>query len=142
MNVSPRAEKTAKAEPMLNITAPNLTPEYIANELGGALPEQNGSWLARCPVHPDKNPSLLISSGRRKPIVVHCRAGCDQAALINALTDLNLLPVSSKAPQVKKKLGKLAATYRYFDADGTYLFEKRRYERLKTVRWKKPFGLG
>ena len=91
---------------MLNTTAPNLTPEYIANELGGALPEPNGSWLARCPVHPDKNPSLLISSGQRKPIVVHCRAGCDQAALINALSNLNLLPVPSKAPRVKKETGK------------------------------------
>ena len=35
-------------------------------------------------------PSLLISSGQRQPIIVYCRAGCDQSTLISTLTDLNL----------------------------------------------------
>ena len=123
-------------------TEVSLTPEYIANELGGALPEQNGSWLARCPVHPDKNPSLLISSGQRQPIIVYCRAGCDQSILISTLTNLNLWPIPSKATQVKKKIGRLKAVYKYSDVDGTYLFEKRRYEQSKNGEVDKTFLIG
>ena len=123
-------------------TEVSLTPEYIANELGGALLEQNGSWLARCPVHPDKNPSLLISSGQRQPIIVYCRAGCDQSTLISTLTDLNLWPIPSKATQVKKKIGRLKAVYKYNDVDGTYLFEKRRYEQRKNGEVDKTFLIG
>jgi len=35
-----------------------------------------GRWMARCPAHPDRAPSLSIWRGR-KGTVLHCFAGCD-----------------------------------------------------------------
>ena len=52
----------------------------IAAALGGAQQEGDG-WAAYCPVHEtdgEHNPSLILSPGRSRPVVAHCRAGCDQ----------------------------------------------------------------
>ncbi len=46
-------------------------------------------WIARCPAHPDRSPSLAISEGRDKRIVLHCHAGCETPAIVAAL-DLSL----------------------------------------------------
>ena len=40
---------------------------------------------ARCPAHDDRNPSLSISDGDDGVLLVHCHAGCEQAAVIDAL---------------------------------------------------------
>lgn len=46
---------------------------------------RNGSgFVAKCPVHPDKNPSLSISLGTRW-VVYHCHAGCDRDEIRRAL---------------------------------------------------------
>ena len=127
---------------MLDTTAPHLIPKYIANELGGALPERNGSWLARCPVHSDEHPSLLISIGRSQAIIVYCRAGCDQEAVINALKERSLWPQSRKRTQAKADFGEHTATYKYYNANGSYCFEKRRYEQLKDGEIRKTFRIG
>jgi putative DNA primase/helicase len=42
------------------------------------------SWMARCPAHDDKTPSLSIS-GESSRLLVHCHAGCSQADVIRAL---------------------------------------------------------
>ncbi len=41
-------------------------------------------WLALCPVHDDRKPSLSIRDANGK-VVVHCHAGCDQRDVIAAL---------------------------------------------------------
>lgn len=41
-------------------------------------PEQ---WMARCPAHPDRTPSLSIREGD-KFVLVHCFAGCETADII------------------------------------------------------------
>jgi hypothetical protein len=35
-----------------------------------------GGWIARCPAHEDRSPSLSISEGRDGRILLHCFAGC------------------------------------------------------------------
>lgn len=64
-----------------------LTAEKIAQALGGR--RSGAGWVARCPAHADANPSLAICDGDGKPLV-HCHAGCEQAAVIAALRALGL----------------------------------------------------
>jgi putative DNA primase/helicase len=66
----------------------------IAREITEAL---RGRWnaaanrgSARCPVHDDHSPSLLLSDGD-KALLVHCFAGCDRRDILAALRDRGLL---------------------------------------------------
>jgi hypothetical protein len=59
----------------------------LAAALGG---RRSGSgYVARCPAHDDRNPSLAIAE-RDGRLLVHCFAGCEQSAVIAALRDRGL----------------------------------------------------
>ncbi|MFB9985328.1 toprim domain-containing protein [Mesorhizobium kowhaii] len=60
-----------------------MTAETIARALGGH--RVGATWMARCPVHDDRSPSLSISAGKDGKILVCCHAGCDQRDVIAAL---------------------------------------------------------
>jgi putative DNA primase/helicase len=57
----------------------------------------NGHWrgsyggTARCPAHDDRSPSLSVRDAGGK-VLVHCHAGCDQGAVIEALRARGLWP--------------------------------------------------
>ena len=53
-----------------------MTAETIAKALGGH--RAGATWMARCPVHDDRSPSLSISAGKDGKVLVRCHAGCDQ----------------------------------------------------------------
>ena len=57
--------------------------ETIARALGGR--RAGGTWMARCPAHDDREPSLSITDGRNGKVLVRCHAGCDQDDVIAAL---------------------------------------------------------
>jgi hypothetical protein len=62
--------------------------EDLARHLGG---RRNGKqWLARCPGHDDRTPSLSIGYGFDGRILVHCHAGCSQDDVIGALRERGL----------------------------------------------------
>jgi hypothetical protein len=42
-------------------------------------------WIARCPYHNDRRPSLAITKGERVPILLHCFAGCDVDQIVGAV---------------------------------------------------------
>ena len=42
-------------------------------------------WQGRCPSHKDRTPSLSITDGDDGRPLVHCHAGCEQSAVIEAL---------------------------------------------------------
>jgi hypothetical protein len=44
-----------------------------------------GGWISRCPAHDDRLPSLSISEGRDGRTLLHCHAGCEPAAIAQAL---------------------------------------------------------
>ena len=47
---------------------------------------RRGHWIARCPAHPDKRPSLSIAEGRKQPVVFKCMsAGCTQDEVLKAM---------------------------------------------------------
>jgi len=64
-------------------------------EIATALPKnrRNGKgWVACCPAHADKHPSLSIDEGRDGKVLLHCHAGCTQDEVIDALRDRGLWP--------------------------------------------------
>lgn len=50
-------------------------------------PRQTGpaSWVARCPAHDDRSPSLTVSEGSDGRILVHCFAGCEVENVVGAV---------------------------------------------------------
>jgi putative DNA primase/helicase len=60
-----------------------MTAEAIAKALGGR--RTGGGWIARCPAHDDREPSLSIADGDSSKVVVHCFALCQQDRVIVAL---------------------------------------------------------
>lgn len=60
-----------------------MTAEGLAKALGGR--KVGAGWMARCPAHDDRNPSLSISRGRDGKILVFCHGLCTQEAVVAAL---------------------------------------------------------
>jgi hypothetical protein len=65
-----------------------MTAETVAKALGGH--RAGATWMARCPVHEDRRPSLSISAGKDGKVLVRCHAGCEQRDLIAALQERGL----------------------------------------------------
>lgn len=62
--------------------------EAISRALGG---RRTGThWMAPCPGHEDRNPSLSIRDADDGKVLVHCHAGCDQALVIAELRSRDL----------------------------------------------------
>ncbi len=78
-----------------------------------------GEWIARCPAHDDKQPSLSVKLVRDR-ILLHCHAGCDYESILRALTlekaDLFLGDKSNKKTEI-------VSSYYYTDAKGVLLFQ-------------------
>ena len=71
-----------------------MTAEAIAKALGGR--KAGGTWVACCPAHDDRTPSLSIRDARanRNKVLVRCHAGCDQTLVVEALRKLGLWTVN------------------------------------------------
>ncbi len=77
------------------------------------------NFMALCPAHEDREPSLSIGWGDKGKVVLHCQAGCDVADVLKAasLTWADLEP----KPHVVE-------TYDYEDEDGQLRFQVLRME--------------
>ena len=49
--------------------------------------KSGSGWVACCPAHDDKRPSLSISEGRQGVVLVKCWSGCSQSEVISSLRD-------------------------------------------------------
>ncbi len=58
-------------------------PEEIARALKGR--RSGRGWVARCPAHADRNPSLSIGSASDGRLLLHCFAGCAFEDILDAL---------------------------------------------------------
>jgi hypothetical protein len=65
-----------------------MSAEPIAEALGGR--KAGGGWMARCPAHDDRQPSLSIRDTDDGRALVHCHAGCSQNRVIAALRSRGL----------------------------------------------------
>ncbi|MBO4693239.1 MAG: hypothetical protein J5659_02450 [Clostridia bacterium] len=103
-------------------------------------PVKENQYMALCPAHNDKNPSLSIGlSPDRKRILLHCFAGCK--------TDDILKSVGLKPKDLfLKEKGKSAmkkTTYNYYKADGSIAYIKTRIDSddgTKKFYFEKPDG--
>ncbi len=46
---------------------------------------RNGYYMASCPAHEDRKPSLSITQGEDGKVLLHCFAGCEKAKILAAL---------------------------------------------------------
>jgi DNA primase len=92
------------------------------------------SYMAKCPSHDDRNPSLSIREVDGK-VLLKCHAGCSQSAVIDALKAKGLWRSQSEVHR------KIAVTYDYTDGDGGLLYQVVRFE-PKGFSQRRPDGYG
>lgn len=88
----------------------NGTPaERLLERLHGVRERGPGRWLARCPAHDDRSPSLSIRELHGGVVLLHCFGGCSVADVVRAVgLDLAALfpPQDNKpgagAPRVRR----------------------------------------
>jgi hypothetical protein len=73
-----------------------MTAEAIAKALGGR--KAGTAWMARCPAHDDRAPSLSIADARDGKVLVRCHAGCDQQDVIAALRARGVWDADERRP--------------------------------------------
>jgi hypothetical protein len=140
------------------VSAPLTIPRSALRTVEDVLPLLQGvqksgrGWTALCPAHADTQPSLSISVGRVKPLLLKCHRGCPFNTILAALCDPTLAPntVGLLAPQAKVRMrgaGGLAesATYAYHDLRGRLAYQVVRLvgaDGKKTFRMRQPDGQG
>jgi hypothetical protein len=104
---------------------------HVLDQLDGVKRARSG-YMARCPAHDDRNPSLSVKLGDGGKVLLKCHAGCEYAAIAAAL---DLKRPSTPAPPrqrrgdgfdraaegieaYRRRLGKEAARWHYHDALG------------------------
>ena len=70
----------------------------LASEIARALHGRRvgGTWMACCPAHDDREPSLSVTESRDGALLFYCHAGCDQRQVIEALRRRGLWPAGSR----------------------------------------------
>jgi DNA primase len=99
-----------------------------AAQIARALPKCRKSgkgWIVCCPAHEDNNPSLSISE-QDGTVLVHCHAGCEQDAVVEALKGIGLWPESSV--EFRKIERRIVDEYDYTDAGSQLLYQVCRFE--------------
>ena len=61
-----------------------LTPDQLLARLDGVHRAGRDRWVARCPAHDDRSPSLSVRLGDKGGMLLHCHAGCAIAEVISA----------------------------------------------------------
>lgn len=71
-----------------------------------ARPTSRDSWLACCPAHKDRTPSLTVRALDDGRILIHCFAGCGAADVMAAIgletADLFPAPIADHLPAVRQ----------------------------------------
>ncbi len=89
----------------VNIVTYERPVENVLGRLQGVRQTGEGRWVALCPAHQDKNPSLSLREAPDGTVLVRCHAGCPTAAVLAAL-DLtwgDLFPAGSRRPQTPRE---------------------------------------
>ncbi len=109
-----------------------MTADSIARALKAR--RSGTGWMAKCPAHDDKNPSLSIREVDGK-VLLHCHAGCAQRDVIDTLK-------SSGVWQTERtESARIVAEYDYTDEQGNLLYQAVRYE-PKDFKQRRPDSCG
>jgi len=74
----------------------------ILSELDKVKHTGEGKWLAACPAHNDKSPSLAIKEADNGNILIHCFAGCSVQEIVESI-GLTLADLMPDRPDYKKR---------------------------------------
>lgn len=71
-----------------------MSADILLSKLEGVRDRGHGRWMARCPAHDDRSPSLSIRETDDGTILIRCWAGCGAAEIVAAvgLTLADLFP--------------------------------------------------
>ena len=61
-----------------------MSAEILLSRLSGVRATGQGRWLAKCPAHEDRSPSLSIAD-REGRVLVHCFGGCETEDVLGAV---------------------------------------------------------
>jgi len=75
--------------------------ENLLSKLDKVKANGSGKWLARCPAHEDKSPSLGIKETEDGKILIHCFVGCHISEVVGAI-GLELSDLMPDNPTYKK----------------------------------------
>jgi hypothetical protein len=72
--------------------------EALLSKLDKVKQNGQGKWLACCPAHNDRSPSLAIKQTDDGKLLLHCFSGCQVSEIVTAvgLELSDLMPVSTK----------------------------------------------
>jgi len=73
----------------------------LITNLDKARKTGDGKWLACCPAHEDRSPSLGITQADNGKILIHCFAGCDVSNIVSSI-GLELADLMPETAQYKK----------------------------------------
>jgi hypothetical protein len=76
----------------------------VLSRLDGLRQTGTGRWVARCPAHDDKRPSLSVREVDSGTVLLHCFAGCEIGEVLGAigLQSRDLYPPQERRPSVDK----------------------------------------
>jgi hypothetical protein len=95
-----------------------ITAAKLARALGGRKVGSN--WMAPCPCHNDRHPSLSIKDAADGNVLVHDFGGCPQDFVIAALRAKGLWEPERRSRQPSSQI---VATYDYTDDHGKLLYQ-------------------
>jgi hypothetical protein len=86
----------------------------LLERLGGVKSTGHSRWIARCPAHADRSPSLTLRELPDGRVLLHCFAGCETEAVLDAigLTFADLFP----EPLTREHLPRLHAPFSALEA--------------------------
>ncbi len=116
------------------------TREVISRTKG--VKRSGKGWVALCPAHDDRNPSLSISEGAEGRTLLNCQAGCSFEAVCAAMgVDTRSLGPDVTDRSAIKTRPRIIATYDYVDEQRNLLFQAVRFD-PKGFRPRMPDGKG
>ncbi|MDX9973349.1 MAG: DNA primase [FCB group bacterium] len=62
-----------------------MSAETLLSKLEGVRDRGHGRWLARCPAHEDRSPSLSLRETDDGTVLIRCFAGCGAADIVHAV---------------------------------------------------------
>jgi putative DNA primase/helicase len=101
-----------------------MTAASIAERLHGH--KSGAGFMAKCPCHDDRVPSLSLNDAEDGKILVHDFGGCSQSAVIETLKARGWWPESARQGTLKVGLRArrtIVAEYNYLDAQGTLMYQ-------------------
>lgn len=116
-----------------------MTAAELAERLDAT--RSGAGWMARCPAHEDRVPSLSISEGREGRVLLKCQAGCALEAVLGGLglTKRDLFDANGRGPGAP--LRQEVAAYDYRDELDTLLYQVVRFL-PKAFKQRRPDGHG